>query len=201
MNESIFVDIDDTALEFADPFIEFHNEKYGTDLSREDMSDYDLSIILNCTSGEAVKRIEEFHQTILEVPEVPGATEVLRKLAEKYDIIFSTVRDPIVSDVTKQHLSIFSTGSIPFFKEIHHASPNESKEDFALSRNAVIAIDDKVSHCKAYRKAGIKTFLFDKDGKNNWSHDISDQELNELEIIRVKSWEEVLKEIFNILSF
>ena len=56
-------DLDEVLVEFADPFLEFHNFCYGTSLKREECSTYFFEKIIGVTQEEIIKRISEFHKS------------------------------------------------------------------------------------------------------------------------------------------
>jgi uncharacterized HAD superfamily protein len=88
------LDFDDVLMDFYPSLCLFHNENYGTSLSKEDVHSYYIQDIFGCTTEEAMERVWNFYHSTKhhDAKPVSGAMEALQVLEEEYDLHIITAR-------------------------------------------------------------------------------------------------------------
>ena len=192
MDRSIFVsDLDDVLFDFVTPFFEWHNHRYGTDLTPEALaSSKYLFPAWDGTPEEAVARVSQFfgEVDILGLEPIPGAAECLEELHAKYDLALVTARDPEYAEVTEAWIEKYFAGVFDrVVLGIGHSERGErsiTKADVCRQIGADVLVDDQVGHLAGAAEAGVRTFLF---GGYPWNRS---QPLPQ-NTVRVSNWDEV----------
>jgi uncharacterized HAD superfamily protein len=181
------VDFDDVLVRTGHALAEFHNATYGTAYARDDVTNFDLSEVWDCTPEEADRRIAEFTTTKFhhEAQAVLGARDALQALSETYDIMIVTGRSDEWRDPTIEWLE---KNFIGLYREIHFTtSPGPGrarlKSEIVREFNMVSFIDDALHFAKDVATLGIPVLLFDTP----WN-----QGTTSPGITRVHSWKEIL---------
>lgn len=182
------VDFDDVLVRTGHALAEFHNATYGTSYTRDEVTDFKLSGIWNCTPEEAHRRIGEFISTEFhhKAEAVLGAYDALKILKKDYDIVIVTGRSSEWRDTTVEWLE---KNFIGLYREIHFTDshPNSvsfrPKSEIAQNLGFNIFIDDALHFASDVASVGIPVLLFDTP----WNQ-------GELPkgVTRVYSWEEIL---------
>src|ERR1035438_10485000 len=94
--EAIAVDIDEVLFPFLDEFIIDHNEKYNTNLVKNDFTSYEFSSTLGLDILETVERVYDFQKRLDQSTIEPfhESREAIAKLANKYEVNIVTARHP-----------------------------------------------------------------------------------------------------------
>ncbi len=184
------VDLDDVLIRTGDALAAFHNATYGTSYARDEVRDFDLSSIWNCTPEETRQRIDEFFGTDFhhKTEAVLGAREALEKLGAVYDIVIVTGRTEQSSrDAT---IDLLSRHFLGLYRELHFTShqdadPKKRRLKSALAKEFEMKafIDDALHFAEDVASLGIPVLLFDTP----WNQGDTSEG-----ITRVRSWEEVL---------
>lgn len=192
----IAVDIDEVLARFADAFIEFCNARWETNLKPDDYTEH-WSELWRLDDVETDQRSKYLYETdVFRNPKrIDEAENVLRKLANNYDLVILTSRHRAITrdttDWVKEHFG-------GLFKEIHFAgiwddiekSIDErfqaTKAEVAKQISADYLIDDNPKHCFAAAEAGITSILF---GDYKWNRDTK----LTANMVRAKNWQEVLE--------
>lgn len=188
---TIAVDIDDVLALSVDKFIEWSNDKFGTNIKFEDYIE-DWSELWGISQAETTERVNQMYGEGLpaKYSHIEEAVEVLNKLKADYELVVATARrsaEHMVSrDWIKKHYPAV-------FKDIHFAgiwdeiteqSPQKTKAKLCQELGVDYLIDDQVKHCIGVDEIGVKALLY---GDYPWNKHI---ELPE-GIKRVHNWKEV----------
>lgn len=192
MARIIGVDFDDVLIECNAALCGWHNENYGTTLTKKDVFSYELGRVWGCTPKEAVNRVRQFfhshhHSNVLPVC---GARDGLSLLGEEKAYIV-TARPHIVSDVTvallQKHFPRM-IGRIHFVgKEFDYDHHESTKPEVCLKLGVEVFIDDSLVHARDIGAVGIPVLLFD----NPWNQ-TEDLPPN---VERVYSWDEIVERL------
>ena len=162
------IDLDDTLFDFIGGVVDFHNEKYGTKLKKEDMTSYDFWDIWGGTREEAIAKVAEFQKTggYRKLVPLEGAIEGINFLYENhYNLLALTSRNKNFHDDTQQSLKEFFPNK--FFETYYsnHWHPNgdfETKAEICQQYQFNIIIEDHIGYaleCAPF--VGI-VFLFNR---------------------------------------
>ena len=104
----IGIDIDEVTADLIGKFLEYYNQKYGRDIYRENVENYNLwenQIFDNLNSKEeAISVVNDFHDSDFfdEMELIEGAKESIKKLNENNEIFFITARIEKFKEKTKR---------------------------------------------------------------------------------------------------
>ena len=98
----IAVDIDGVVSDFVGTFVPLVKERYGVELTHNDIYVHDLFLVLGITEQEALELIIETLQRPICL--IPGAAEALKKINEHNEVSFITARPPSTHEITTRWL-------------------------------------------------------------------------------------------------
>lgn len=184
------VDFDDVLHDFFGGLVKFHNKKYGTSHSYEDMR-MGMHEVWGCTVEEMTGRMLEFYDDNLhhEVHPVDGAVEAIGKLSQKYSVAVVTSRPDYVKERTLEWL--YKHFPKEHFDGIHFTGIFAGRENVRKKSEVCrelgveIFIDDFIHNAEDVASTGCKVLLLDKP----WNR----EELKHPNIRRVHSWPEILE--------
>ena len=118
------------------------------------------------------------------VPVQVGAQAVLRELANKYDLVILTARDPSWRQATERWLDLHfpNTFSGIHFAGGHHDPEQKSKGDVCIQIGANWLIDDNIGHLQTAIDKGVGAVLF---GDYGWHVDVP------AELVHCRTWKQV----------
>ena len=182
------VDFDDVLMRAGDALAAFHNATYGTSYARDEVADFDLSKMWNCTPEEATRRIGEFMATEFhhEADPVVGAKQALEKLRDAYDIVIVTGRAEAWREGTVRWLEKNLLGlyrEVHFTGQVAHDGGARRKSDIATELGIAVFIDDALHFAEDVASFGIPVLLFDTPWNRGQTRE---------GVTRVHSWEEIL---------
>jgi 5'(3')-deoxyribonucleotidase len=190
----IAVDADEVLAAFIDHFLVHYNAKYQTVVSKDKIHSFKLDPIFNTTQDVFLKRMDEYYESgeVLKIKPVKGSLKGVDQLLRKgYFLEIITARPSMYKEATinwvNQHFP-------KRFNQIHFSfNPyNKNSEDITKAEickriGAKVLIDDNIVNAFDCAKNGIKVFLMDMPW--NQVEDLPEG------IIRVKSWEEIIKKL------
>lgn len=187
----IGIDLDDVLLNFYAPFIEYHNMKHGTNLTRDHITSFYLEDIIGGTREEMTKKIYEFYFSEQHENSLPveGAQEAIKYLAEQYTLVIVTAKPEDVKEKTLLWLERHypNTFDQVYFTGQHHGNgKKKSKVEICKEIGIEIFIDDHIDNAKNISKEGIPVLLLDAP----WN-----QEEVPYPIVRVRTWKEIVDQI------
>jgi 5'(3')-deoxyribonucleotidase len=192
--KTIAVDIDDVLAANAEAFIEFSNERWGTNLTPDDYTEHwaemwDVDHAEADSRGDVIfeERIFLKHRFFDE------AKPVLRHLTKRYNLVVASSRNARIQKettawITKEYSGIFSAfhfADIWHQREISIDERNKMTKAVMLKEiGADYLIDDQPKHCLAAAEAGLTSLLF---GDYRWNRDIKLPK----NVYRAKTWQTV----------
>jgi uncharacterized HAD superfamily protein len=166
----IAVDIDDVLSVFADEFVKYSNQKWGTHLTVSDYTEH-WSKMWQIDVDNTNKRALEWYKSGFtgQLRANIEAKGVLTSLSKTYDIVITTSRHRSLKEetedwVNKNYPGIFTGVHFAGIWDDHKTSHDElikaTKAELCKSLGANYLIDDQPKHCLAAAEAGINTLLF-----------------------------------------
>jgi 5'(3')-deoxyribonucleotidase len=193
MNKPIIaVDIDEVLCLFAEGFVAFSNERWGTHLRVEDYHEH-WGEVWNVDIEEVNKR-----NNILWKEDAPigyrsfeDAKAVLNKLSDRYKLIVVTARPSLAESVTKAWIRKEFGNIFDDLVLVGFYDNGFSTTGHALTKGSVLhelkadyIIDDQPKHCLSAAEHGIQALLF---GDYNWNRDVALSE----GVVRCRDWRAV----------
>jgi uncharacterized HAD superfamily protein len=193
----IGVDIDDVLADLASCLVKFHNEHFGTFLTKEDHSNYDLSKIWGCSKSESMERMMKFFESeqFENVLPLSGAFEGVKALKEMGNRLFIiTSRPHALKEKTIKWINTHFEG---YFDEIyftgHPATQGAIKKaNLCKELGVEIMLEDCLEVAFECLEKNISVILFDSP----WNRCVNLPE----GIIRVSSWSEILRALPEIIE-
>jgi 5'(3')-deoxyribonucleotidase len=189
----IGIDLDDVLADTMPVLVAYHNDMYGTTLTKDDVWSYRLWDVVGVSQEETLKRIYAFERSakLMDIAPMPGAKRAIDSLRGKHELSIITARDSEFADITKHWMTRYFPD---VFSEIHfanHHSPTatpRSKGDICREIGASVMIDDSFNNvlsCHNVCDDGV--LLFDAP----WN--INEQLLDGMH--RVSSWHDIVERI------
>jgi len=191
MRKNIGLDLDDVLLNFNDSFLDFHNNEYGTNYKREDITSYYIEDFWKIEVKEIQRRLGEFYKSVFHKNATPisGAVEVVARLSREHNLHIVTaspeeikeeVEDWLSKHFGKRFSSISFTRKTPFDKSVL------SKKKFCEDLKVDIFVDDALHNAEEIASLGIPVLLLDTP----WNQGIVGPPIK-----RVYSWQEIEENI------
>jgi 5'(3')-deoxyribonucleotidase len=190
----IAVDLDDVLFDFIGYFFQWHNQRYQTALTPQDMVAGKLWDVWGGTREQARKRVPAFFGEIdlLAIKPIPGAQESLERLMHVYRFAIVSSRDPSTLTISETWIEKYFPG---VFNPIYLGVANPmsdvkpiTKAELCKQYGARILIDDQLVNAEACVDEGIHVLLF---GDYPWNQ----AESLSKGIIRAKDWSAVLSQL------
>jgi len=183
----IGVDIDEVVVEFFRKYLALFNERFGKNLVFEDIKEFEMWNFTDVSKRDALQLVDDFNNSddFFELNLIDGVKDALAKLYENYEIHFITSRPGSVSEKTNSLLkNLFEDidFNLIFSEGVH--GKGKSKAQICKELEIIILVEDRRKTAFDCAEDGIKVFLLDKPWNQNCEHK---------NIVRVKSWEEILK--------
>ncbi len=195
--EVINIDTDDVIVDFTGAFILFNNEKYGTNLKREDFTSYSFEKVTGGTIGDEQKRLSEFYKTnyFKEIKPFPYSIETINHL-KRFNILYNTTSRP--KTISKETLEFFTNYYPGCFSEIffsfnHYTqwkNCGKTKAEICLDIAASLMIEDSLEYALQCAEKGVEVLLLDAPWNQNGKHK---------NITRVYGYPDYWKEIGRLL--
>lgn len=162
----IGVDIDQVIFNVIEPFLSFYNERFGTQLTIDDVYDYNLAKVLDFSSDELQELFDIFNEgNLLTLPPVDGALEGVKNLAKEHEIIAVTSRPLKTMAKTVESLSLTFPNC---FSGIHFTGQSfdlinrHGRTKGSLCRELGLnhMIEDSLEHAKEIRETSPETHVW-----------------------------------------
>jgi uncharacterized HAD superfamily protein len=163
---TIGIDFDDVLFEFNNGFLQYFNKLHGTGFVREQVTDYQLHLLLGGTKEDIHDLIDEFYSSENHafVSPVLGAVEALHALKD-HNLVLISARPEHTRTATEKWLSEHFPG---LFKNVHltglyrgKTKDTKSKEEIARECGVDVFIEDSLSHAIKITATGIPVILID----------------------------------------
>lgn len=190
---TIAIDVDDVISATASSFIEFSNERYGTNLTIDDYQEH-WKEMWKIDLEETGRRAKEFHESgyVAQYEVVSGAREVLEELKKRFRLVVLTNRHGELQKLTHDWLDSYYRGIFDdvvftgFYDQLTDGSWKQHKGGLAQTLGARYLIDDQPKHIIGAVEHGIEGLLF---GEYVWNR----HTLLPAGATRVRDWEAVLR--------
>lgn len=187
----IGVDLDDVLLGLNEALCAFHNREYGTSYKPEEVTEFLIHGLWDCSPEEAIERVFLFYQSPehLNAKPVRGSVEAISKLKEKHSLHLVTAKPESVRQITTDWLDKYFP---KMFDGIHftnqfHGNDKKLKSEVCQELRIELFIDDALHNAEDITSVGVPVLLLDQP----WNRKPIDNNL----VTRVKSWEEILKKL------
>lgn len=188
----IGIDIDEVVVEFFKEYLKLFNERFEKNLVLDDILKFEIWEFTDVSKEDALSLAEEFNSSdnFFKMNFVDDSKESLFKINENFDIHFITSRPENLNEKTKIFLK-------SHFKEmdfdLHFSggvwNDRKSKSQICKELEIPVLIEDRRKYALECAQEGIKVLLLDKSWNQNCEHE---------NIICVKDWNEIMKEIEDI---
>ena len=187
----IGVDLDDVLAESFSSMDDFHNEKYGTSLKKEDHFTFDLTKVWKATKEECRKRMTEFNHSKHNenIKPIIAAQKGLQILTKKHRVVVITSRMESFRHKTEEWLQKhYGDHNLDVHHANHYYGLNEHKKSHICQKLGVdVLIDDCLEYAEECGDENISVLLLD----NPWNQ----TENLPKNVTRVKDWEDILEKI------
>ncbi len=186
MKKKLAIDHDDVVMGFNAALCCYHNARYGTTLTRADITSYHLKDIWDTTTEEAHRRIFDFYcsKEHEEAEPMPGAKKVIEMLEEHYEIEVITARPERFRPQTLAWLE----GHFPqlvdrvhFTNRFGDTGKEILKSEVCARIDAEIFVDDAPMHHEDVARVVPRTILFEAPWNREYAATLPQKQ-------RVRSW-------------
>ena len=190
----IGIDLDEVVGDSITAIIRFHNEKYGTRLTKDDFYSYDFWKVWGGTRDEAIKKVMEFFASdaAWSIDPMAGSMKALMELKEKgHELFIITHRNNDIVGKTEEWLEkhfprVFAGAH--FGNAYSFSGEGRKKSDICKELGVEVLVDDHMENVRDCASAGIRVLLFDQP----WNRQETTLPPG---VERVLSWEEVVGKI------
>ncbi len=163
--EVIATDIDEVLFPFVDEFSQWHNQEYGTVLSRDNFKSYEFSDTLDVSIPETVHRVHQFlsmNHVLRGIEPLEYSMSAITKLSGKYCLKAITARHPQFEGTTYEYLLHYFNNNIGEITLVGtQATMNHvrSKAEVCVEIGAIALIDDSTEHVSRCAEVGVAGIL------------------------------------------
>lgn len=186
----IGIDMDSVIAEIMQPMVDFHNNRYHTNLTIDDHTDYNLSTVWKCDPSDVLFRIFEYYESSYFDSTLPveGARKGIDYLSKKHELILITSRPHAIERKTIGWLDKYFPDK---FKKVCHTNQvshahekRRKKSEVCREEQITVMIDDAVDYAVDCAEAGIQVYLFPA----RWNTGFAARE----RIQPVSGWDEII---------
>ena len=191
----IVVDIDEVLADSLHAMLKWYNQKYHTNFEWKKCYTYKLWNVFNTSKEENALRFNKFFEecNLETIRPVEGSQEGIDRIHKIANIHVVTGRNDGQIEYTKSWLKKHfheKFSSIEFTSHYYTEKPVK-KSEVCKRLNAKIIIEDDLEHAIDCANHGVKVILLNRP----WN-----QTAENKDIIRVDSWEEIVKTIGKLLK-
>lgn len=187
---NIGVDLDSVIAETMSPLMIFFNAEFNTNYKTEDVKEYDLDILWQCSRKKIIKTFAKFYNSTLfeKIKPISNSRNGIKYLSQKYPLFLITARPTEIEYKTEFWINRFFPNS---FKEIYHTNQGGgclnkiSKSKVCRKKNISLMIDDHLMHAHDCVSEGMNVLLKDMPWNKN--------AVLPKQIKRFYSWKEIKK--------
>jgi len=162
----IGIDIDEVLADSLSAIINYHNDIYGTELTREQFRSYRFWETWGGTMDEAIQKIYDFHKTpyFANMLPVAGSQAGVQALKDKHDLYIVTSRQNDIIEATKQWVEQYFPNTFTDIHFANHYSQSGSpltKKTICDAINVDLLIDDSREFAVECLQPDRKVLLYD----------------------------------------
>lgn len=166
MSINIAVDNDEILFDFHGPLSLFHNERYGTNLKKEDFVSYNFYEVWGGTPEETKRKILEFLESdyFKNIKPTEGSQDAMKFLKDKGHNLFNvtgrmySLIEKTENDIQKYFPNIFSGIC---FANSYGTGIKTKKSILCRKLNTRLIIEDDLLHINDCANAGIQVLVYD----------------------------------------
>ncbi len=164
--EVIATDIDEVLFPFVETFSGWHNQEYGTNLSRDDFNSYEFNDTLGVSVPETVHRVHQFlsmDHHLQGVEPLEHSMSAVAKLSEVYGLKAVTARRPQFEGTTSEYILHYferNIGEVTLVGTKATMGEARSKAEVCTELGAIALIDDSIEHVRGCAEVGVRGILF-----------------------------------------
>jgi 5'(3')-deoxyribonucleotidase len=192
----IAIDIDETISPFIPIFVEYLNDKDGTNLSSSTFFSYKFDEVLGCSYDDCKVKVVSFFDSnyISKIHPFQGAYETLCRLKLDFELHVVTARSNNYSELTTNWIHKHFPNVFDHIHFCNHYSDTEisrNKSEICKAINAILLVDDNLEYALDCVENGIHAILF---GNYAWNQSklLNSNRNSEYKVIRAHSWYEVM---------
>ena len=149
----------------APTFLNYHNQKHGTNLSIDDLKSYYVEEVTCETQEQMLAKIEAYLSTVhyTEGKPIEGSVEAIERLSRKYELVVVTSRDSFYRGSTEKFIEEHYPGLFSGLQYTHQVETPDimvSKSEICKEISAVAIIDDHLKNITECAEHGIEGILF-----------------------------------------
>ena len=163
------VDIDGVIADFATPYVAYHNERYGTNYSLNDIYAHDLWVVFNLPLEEFIADIRRFFGSnhFYQIQPFPEVVPIVRSLAQEHQLCVVTSRFFEFLERTRSFIGHYFDGC---FQAIHctYSTDNSTyqhgtgKGDLCKRLGVDLLVDDCVANVHDAVQHGVQAVLVER---------------------------------------
>ncbi|MDP3992478.1 MAG: hypothetical protein U1B79_00580 [Candidatus Pacearchaeota archaeon] len=157
-------DIDGVLSNFQPVFLNFHNQRYGTRFTIDELTSYEFWKVFHVPEKELQGEMVDFYQSpfFKKIVPLPGSKEAIKQLYRRNLLYVVTSRPDTIHDETVAWLgnhfpNIFSR--VHFTSHFGGNGSREKKSDFCLEQGYPIIIEDVAEYANECAERGITAFI------------------------------------------
>jgi uncharacterized protein len=185
----IGIDLDGVLADVVPAFLSWHNRIYGTNLTFDQVTDFDLSKVWGGTHEENIQKIMDCYESpeFRAVQPVKGAIEAIQRLSNEHELVIITARPTQVVDLSRMWVHAFFPQA---FEKIYFNDCLKStgvygrKQEQMKEAKIDLLIDDALKNVSISSEINIPSLLLNYP----WNQSA---ELPE-KVTRVNNWEEIV---------
>lgn len=191
MKKPIGVDFDDVIADSHEPFLQFLNRYYQTQIAKEEITEFAVEKWLKVTKDEVMQHWMKFSRENHVIAPRPGAHAMLARLADRYELHIITNRPTSMRETSEQWIAEHFPG---IFSELHFCSSRKTMRTFRTKSSVLkrlgahILLEDHPDTAHACASDGIHVYVFDQP----WNR--QDFPLLTGALVRVQDWQDAILE-------
>jgi uncharacterized protein len=195
---NIAIDLDDVTVQLTVDLTKEYNRQFNTSFTQEDHTVFDLSKVWKCSPEDMMEFVYSFYRSPImkSLPPVPGAVEGITALSKHNSVCFITSRPEFTKQLTLDWLHThFPKQDMPVYFTNQFALAHDNKvkkSDICKQMGVEVIIEDGPAYAVDCSENNIIVFLIDRP----WNQSVEEND----NIIRVKTWKEVLSNLNHALS-
>lgn len=157
-------DLDEVLADYISAYLEYHNDKFNTEYSREDFFTWNFWEVMDETREETLIKIYDFHNSdyFHSLKPIDGTFDFVKKLSINNTLIIVTSRQNDIELITRKWVdeyfpNIFN--SIHFTNSFSKEESKISKGDICKNEGVEIFIEDNLKYAFSCVDGNRKIFL------------------------------------------
>ncbi len=190
-------DLDDVVLDTFSSFLDYHNQRYGTNFRLDNLTSYRIwEVGIGKNREEAIGFMDEFFNEVSDIPFIEDAEERIKILISEHEVYFISSRLKnnrenayrIIKRNFPESLERLS------FTNDFSGGDGKSKAEVCEQRSICCYVEDHYGYLLPFQERGIKSLLFRRPWNEVEWQRLRNSNENGL-IIPVENWNEILQEI------